>query len=37
LLEDALNGKYKIGDFQLVRRDDWFYFVIPIKKEVKTR
>jgi len=33
LLKDALNGKYKIGAFQLVRRDDWFYFVIPIKKE----
>jgi len=37
LLEDALNGKYKIGAFQLVRRDEWFYFVIPIKKEVEIR
>ena len=37
MLEDALNGKYKIGAFQLVRRDDWFYFVIPIKKEVEIR
>ena len=37
LLKDALNGKYKIGAFQLVRRDDWFYFVIPIKKEVEIR
>ena len=37
LLKDALNGKYKIGAFQLVRRDDWFYFVIPIKKEVEVR
>jgi len=37
LLEDALNGKYKIGAFQLVRRDDRFYFVIPIKKEVELR
>ena len=37
LLEDALNGKYKIGAFQLVRRDDWFYFVIPIKKEVELK
>jgi len=37
LLEDALNGKYKIGAFQLVRRDDWFYFVLPIKKEVEVR
>jgi len=37
LLKDALNGKYKIGAFQLVRRDDWFYFVIPIKKEVELR
>jgi len=37
LLEDALNGKYKIGAFQLVRRDDWFYFVIPIKKEVEIK
>jgi len=37
LLEDALNGKYKIGAFQLVRRDEWFYFVIPIKKEVELR
>jgi len=35
LLKDALNGKYKIGSFQLVKRDDWFYFVIPIKKEVE--
>jgi len=37
LLEDALNGKYKIGAFQLVRRDGWFYFVIPIKKEVEIK
>jgi len=37
LLKDALNGKYKIGAFQLVRRDEWFYFVIPIKKEVEIR
>jgi len=37
LLEDALNGKYKIGAFQLVRKDDWFYFVIPVKKEVEVR
>ena len=37
LLEDALNGKYKIGAFQLVRRYDWFYFVIPIKKEVEIK
>ena len=37
LLEDALNGKYKIGAFQLVGRDGWFYFVIPIKKEVEIR
>jgi len=37
LLEDALNGKYKIGAFQLVRRDERFYFVIPIKKEVEIR
>ena len=35
--KDALNGKYKIGAFQLVRRDDWFYFVIPIKKEVEIK
>jgi len=37
LLKDALNGKYKIGAFQLVKRDGWFYFVIPIKKEVKIK
>ena len=37
MLEDALNGKYKIGAFQLVRRDGWFYFVIPIKKEVELK
>ena len=37
MLEDALNGKYKIGAFQLVRRDSWFYFVIPIKKEVEIK
>ena len=37
LLEDALNGKYKIGAFQLVGRDGWFYFVIPIKKEVELK
>jgi len=37
LLKDALNGKYKIGSFQLVKRDDWFYFVIPIKKTVKLK
>ncbi|MCW7078540.1 MAG: hypothetical protein OCU22_05385, partial [Canidatus Methanoxibalbensis ujae] len=37
LLEDALNGKYKIGAFQLVRRDGRFYFVIPIKKEVEIK
>jgi len=37
LLKDALNGKYKIGAFQLVGRDDWFYFVIPIKKEVEIK
>ena len=37
LLKDALNGKYKIGAFQLVRRDEWFYFVIPIKKEVEIK
>jgi len=37
LLEDALNGKYKIGAFQLVRKDEWFYFVIPIKKEVEIK
>ena len=37
LFKDALNGKYKIGAFQLVKRDDWFYFVIPIKKEVEIK
>lgn len=37
LLKDALNGEYKIGAFQLIRRDGWFYFVIPIKKEVKIK
>ena len=37
MLEDALNGKYKIGAFQLVRRDGWFYFVIPIKKKVEIK
>ena len=37
LLRDVLNGKYKIGAFQLVKRDNWFYFVIPIKKEVEIR
>ena len=37
LLKDALNGKYKIGAFQLVKRDGWFYFVIPIKKEVEIK
>jgi len=37
LLKDALNGKYKIGAFQLVRRDEWFYFVIPVKKEVELK
>ena len=37
LLKDALNGKYKIGAFQLVRKDSWFYFVIPIKKEVEIK
>jgi len=37
LLEDALNGKYKVGAFQLVRRDERFYFVIPIKKEVELK
>jgi len=37
LLKDALNGEYKIGAFQLIRRDDWFYFSIPIKKEVEIK
>jgi len=37
LLKDALNGKYKIGAFQLVKRNGWFYFVIPIKKEVEIK
>ena len=37
LLKDALNGKYKIGAFQLIRRDEWFYFVIPIRKEVELK
>jgi len=37
LLEDALNGKYKIGAFQLIGRDEWFYFVIPIRKEVELK
>jgi len=37
MLKDALNGKYKIGAFQLVRRDDWFYFVIPLKKNVSIK
>jgi len=37
LLRDALSGKYKIGAFQLVRRDGWFYFVIPIKKEIEIK
>jgi len=37
LLLDALNGKYKIGQIQLVERGDYFYLHIPIgkKKEVK--
>ena len=34
LLKDALNGKYKIGAVQLVERDGWYYFVVPIKREV---
>ena len=37
MLKDALNGKYKIGAFQMIRREDWFYLVIPIKKEVEIR
>jgi len=37
LLKYALNGKYKIGAFQLIRKDDWFYFVIPIKKEIELK
>ena len=36
-LKDALNGKYKFGAFQLVRRNGCFYFVIPIKKEVEIK
>jgi len=35
LLKDALNGRYKIGAVQLVERDGWYYFVVPVKKEVK--
>ena len=37
LLNDALNGKYKIGQIQLVERGDDFYLYVPIekKKEVK--
>ncbi|RLI80768.1 hypothetical protein DRP04_07635 [Archaeoglobales archaeon] len=37
MLKDALNGKYKIGAFQLNRGDGWFYFVIPLKKETKLK
>ncbi|MHA1506439.1 MAG: RNA-guided endonuclease TnpB family protein [Candidatus Asgardarchaeia archaeon] len=37
LFKDALNGKYKIGAFQLIRRDGCFYFGIPIKKEVELK
>ena len=37
LLNNALNGKYKIGAVQLVRRDGWFYFVVPIKKQVEIK
>jgi len=37
LLKCALNGEYKIGAFQLIRMDDWFYFAIPIKKEVEIK
>jgi len=34
MLKDALNGKYKLGAVQLVERDGWYYFVVPIKKDV---
>jgi len=34
MLRDALNGKYKIGAVQLIERDGWYYFIVPIKKEV---
>ncbi|MHA1627078.1 MAG: transposase [Candidatus Asgardarchaeia archaeon] len=34
MLKDALDGKYKIGAVQLVERDGWYYFIVPIKKEV---
>ena len=37
LLNDALNGRYKMGAVQLVRRDGWFYFVVPIKKNVEIK
>jgi len=37
LLKDALNGKYKLGAVQLVRRGGWFYFVVTIKKEVEIK
>ncbi|MCD6484118.1 MAG: transposase [Candidatus Odinarchaeota archaeon] len=34
MLKNALNGKYKIGAVQLVERDEWYYFVVPIKKNI---
>jgi IS605 OrfB family transposase len=37
LLKDALNGKYKIGAFQLINKDGWYYFTILIKKSVEIR
>jgi len=37
LLKEALNGMYKIGALQLVKRDEWFYFVIPIKKDIEIK
>ena len=37
LLNDALNGKYKIGAIQLVIRNGWYYFVVPIKKDIKIK
>lgn len=37
LLKDALEGKYKLGAVQLVRRGGWFYFVVAVKKEVEVK
>jgi transposase len=36
-LNDALNGKYKIGQIQLVEKESTFYLHVPIekKKEIK--